>query len=260
LVIFLLGFGTSLSTLGLPSVDSWRFKYGRLIRDLIRMMTRRTTFVALAVIAVLSFYGIKAYMGSQSVRELQGVEVREYQGEKLGSIGDFRENSIRGPQDVDVDSYVLRVTGMVEEPRNYTYGEVLDGFQGYEKVATIDCVEGWSVKVLWEGVLVSEVLDVSGVSPDANTVIFHAEDGYTTSLPLEYIFDNEILMAYNMNGRVLPTERGFPYQLVAESKWGYKWIKWITEIELSDDREYRGYWESRGYSNDADLDGSYWGN
>ena len=61
-------------------------------------------------------------------------------------------------------------------------------------------------------------------------------------------------MAYKMNEISLPSERGFPFQLVAESKWGYKWIKWVTEIELSDDVNYKGYWESRGYSNEADLD------
>ena len=70
---------------------------------------------------------------------------------------------------------------------------------------------------------------------------------------------NDIIMAYKMNGVDLPAERGFPFQLVAESKWGYKWIKWITDIELSGDENYRGYWESRGYSNSADLDGSYFG-
>ena len=58
---------------------------------------------------------------------------------------------------------------------------------------------------------------------------------------------------YRMNNVTLPPERGFPFQLVAESKWGYKWIKWITAIELSDNEDYRGYWESRGYPNDADL-------
>jgi DMSO/TMAO reductase YedYZ molybdopterin-dependent catalytic subunit len=61
-------------------------------------------------------------------------------------------------------------------------------------------------------------------------------------------------MAYKMNGVVLPSQRGFPFQLVAESKWGYKWIKWITKIEVSDDEGYKGFWESRGYSNDADLE------
>jgi DMSO/TMAO reductase YedYZ molybdopterin-dependent catalytic subunit len=61
-------------------------------------------------------------------------------------------------------------------------------------------------------------------------------------------------MAYKMNEVTMPAERGYPFQLVAESKWGYKWIKWITEIELSDDTDYRGYWESRGYSNTGDRD------
>jgi DMSO/TMAO reductase YedYZ molybdopterin-dependent catalytic subunit len=56
-----------------------------------------------------------------------------------------------------------------------------------------------------------------------------------------------------MNGIVLPPERGFPFQLVAESKFGYKWIKWITRIELSDNLAYEGYWERRGYSNEGNL-------
>jgi len=66
-------------------------------------------------------------------------------------------------------------------------------------------------------------------------------------------------MAYKMNEVTLPAERGFPFQLVAESKWGYKWIKWITEIELSDNAEYLGYWESRGYSNYGGLEEPFFG-
>jgi DMSO/TMAO reductase YedYZ molybdopterin-dependent catalytic subunit len=68
---------------------------------------------------------------------------------------------------------------------------------------------------------------------------------------------NDILIAYKMNNVTLPTERGFPFQLVAESKWGYKWIKWITEIELSSDTTYKGYWEQRGYSNEGNLNKSF---
>ena len=98
-----------------------------------------------------------------------------------------------------------------------------------------------------------ELIAKSGSLPDAKVVIFHAYDGYTTSLPLEFIMDNDIVLAYKMNGINLPPESGFPFQLVAESKLGYKWIKWVTEIELSDDVNYKGYWESRGFSNKADL-------
>jgi len=171
----------------------------------------------------------------------------------------FRENSIKGPQEIDVESYMLRITGLVTNSQNYTYDEVVNKHQHYEKVVTLNCVEGWSVTILWEGVLVKDLLAEAEPLANAEVLIFHAFDGYTTSLPIDYIMDNDILMAYKMDDVILPPERGFPFQLVAESKWGYKWIKWITEIELSDDANYRGYWESRGYSNSADLDESFFG-
>ncbi len=223
-------------------------------------MRRRITigFTALVMLITALVTGCTMFGSDTSdVEELEGVEVREYQGEKLSSINDFRENSIKGPQNVDGASYRLSVTGVVASPQTYSYDQVLDNNQRYRKVVRLECVEGWSVNILWEGILVSDLINRSQALPEANTVIFHAYDGYTTSLPLEYVMDNPIIMAYKMNEVALPPERGFPFQLVAESKWGYKWIKWITKIELSDDASYRGFWESRGYSNEADLDKSY---
>jgi len=222
------------------------------------MTSRSILFLILFLIlvAVLIFAVI---MDVDETEELGPVEIREYEGIDLSSINAFRENSIKGPQDIDVESYTLSITGLVTNATSYTYDEVVNRHQSYKKVVTLDCVEGWSVTILWEGVLVRDLL--AEADPPANTeiVIFHAYDGYTTSLPIDYIVDNDILMAYKMNDVILPPERGFPFQLVAESKWGYKWIKWITEIELSDDANYRGYWESRGYSNSADLDRSFFG-
>ena len=59
-----------------------------------------------------------------------------------------------------------------------------------------------------------------------------------------------------MNGLPLPAERGFPFQVIAESKWGYKWVRWVTRIEISDDADYRGFWEEVGYNNnDGDVTG-----
>ena len=189
--------------------------------------------------------------------ELEGIEQEEYEGEQLSSVYDFRENSIKGPQYISRENYELIITGLVEKTQNFTYDEVIYTFGSYEKIVTLFCVEGWEVKILWKGILVKDLLNTLNISTNANTIIFHAYDGYTTSFPIEYIIDNNIIMAYKMNNVTLPSERGFPFQLVAESKWGYKWIKWITEIELSDDENYRGYWESRGYSNKGDLDKSY---
>lgn len=189
--------------------------------------------------------------------ELDGVEIREYQGEKLSSVNDFRENSIKGPQEINREKYQLRITGLVNNQKTYSYDEILNKFQSYKKVVRLNCVEGWSVDILWEGILIKDVLTEVNPTDDAKIVIFHAEDGYTTSLPIQYILENEILMAYKMNNVTLPVERGFPFQLVAESKWGYKWIKWITEIEVSANESYEGYWEQRGYSNTANITDSF---
>jgi len=189
--------------------------------------------------------------------KLDAVEVREYNGEDLSSVYDFRENSIKGPQYIDRENYTLKITGLVKNPKTYIYDETINDFQNYKKVITLHCVEGWSVKILWDGILVEDLIEESEPLENANIIIFHAYDGYTTSLPIEYVNDNNIVLAFKMNNVTLPPERGWPFQLVAESKWGYKWIKWITEIELSDDIDYEGYWERRGYSNNADLNKSY---
>ncbi|OGN95598.1 MAG: oxidoreductase [Chloroflexi bacterium RBG_13_51_36] len=224
-----------------------------------KAMTGRRILFAVLALAFVAAIPLLVNSGCCTTEGLAPVEVREYEGTDLSSINDFRENSIKGPQYVDMEDYTLTVTGLVTNSTRYAYDEVLNGFQQYKKVVTLDCVEGWSVTILWEGLLVKDLLAEAGPLGNAKVVIFHAYDGYTTSLPIDYIIDNDILMAYKMNDVVLPPERGFPFQLVAESKWGYKWIKWITEIELSADTSYRGYWESRGYSNSAGLDQGFFG-
>jgi len=206
-----------------------------------------------AVVLLLIVLIIAGIYWQTTPRMLYPEEIREYEGQDLSSIGDFTENSIKGPQHVNASTYRLTITGLVNKTVEYTYDDVINGFQKYQKVITLHCVEGWSVKILWEGFLLKDLLSEAEIDSQAVVVIFYAYDGYSTSLPLDYILDNDILIAYKMNGVVLPPERGFPFQLVAESKYGYKWIKWITEIELSDNVNYKGFWESRGYPNDADL-------
>jgi DMSO/TMAO reductase YedYZ molybdopterin-dependent catalytic subunit len=204
------------------------------------------------IISILIISIVTVYWFATAPKPLSYIEIRNYEGEDLSSINDFRENSIKGIQYVNKTNYRLNITGLVYTPKVYQYDQVLDQ-QKYLKIVTLHCVEGWSVKILWEGILLKDLLNEAGIKPEAKVIIFHAVDGYSTSFPIEYFTDKNILLAYKMNGVEIPPERGFPFQLVAESQYGYKWIKWIDRIELSDNVNYRGYWESRGYPNDAPL-------
>jgi DMSO/TMAO reductase YedYZ molybdopterin-dependent catalytic subunit len=185
-------------------------------------------------------------------QNLYPAEIRNYQGENLSSIAEVRENAIRGTQYLNESSYRLTITGLVDNPQQLTYADVISR-QIYQKVVTIYCVEGWQASILWEGVLVKDLLQQAGVNMSEPTVIFYASDGYSTALPLDYIIKKDIILANKMNNLTIPAERGYPFELVAESQYGYKWIKWITKIEVSDNANYRGYWESRGYPNDATI-------
>jgi len=211
----------------------------------------KMNFVILLLLIFL-MVGCATQENSSQLKELSKVEIKEYQGQQLDSMADVRDVSIDGPQYINISTYRLEITGLVDAPKNYTYDEVLM-HQKYSKVVELQCTEGWSATVLWEGVLLKDLFDEAKVRPEANTVIFYAVDGYTTSLPLDYVMKNNIILADKINNVTLVPERGYPFELVAENKLGYKWIKWVTKIELSSNSSYQGYWESNGYSNSGDI-------
>jgi len=221
-----------------------------------RRLTARAAVVALAsavvLVSVLSAPSCARNAMPQGVR---GTELREYNGEQLESVRKFEENSIRGPQYVDVSKYRLKISGLVAKPAELTYDEVL-ALPPHLEVVTTHCVEGWQVKTLWEGVPLAALFAEAGVEPEATTVIFKCRDGYSTSLTTDYINAKTVILAYKINGLTLPPDRGYPFAVVARDKWGYKSARWVTSIELSKNANFRGYWERRGYNNNGDLAGS----
>ena len=182
---------------------------------------------------------------------LPEVEAVEYQGTKLMPLNSQGNNAIKGTQKLDRDTYHLRVTGLVAQKLNLSYSQILE-LPAYSEVVYMPCVEGWGFYAKWTGFRVTDLLNSSGLGSGASYVLFSSADGYSTSLPLNYLRQNRILLAYGLNDLTLPPDRGFPLQLVAENKYGYKWAKWITSIEVTD-KDIRGYWEARGYSNSANV-------
>ncbi len=187
-----------------------------------------------------------------TLSRFRSLEIQEYEGKLLDPAIGPRDNSITGVQEIDISTYQLKITGLVNNEVTLSYEDVLE-LTSYERLITLHCVEGWDATILWEGVLLSDLIDLSEAKSNANTVIFHAEDGYTTSLPYSVIKDRQLILAYKANGIDLPNEMGYPFIVVAENKLGYKWARWVTKIELSSDDTYKGYWEALGYDNDAEY-------
>ena len=182
------------------------------------------------------------------------VEATEFLGTKLTPISEQRTNALKGTQHLDRGTYRLTVDGLVENPLSLSYDDLLS-YPTEFRLVSLNCVEGWGFWAKWTGPRLAGIFADAKVKPGAKTVIFHCADesGYT-SLKLDYILEKDIIIALKLNDVTLPADRGFPFQVVAEDKFGYKWAKWVTRIELSSE-DYQGYWEKGGYSNEADVGG-----
>ena len=222
--------------------------------DRYRLLALIGLFLAAAAGVLIYLDSARGHLTAAEVRQLKSAEVLEYHGEKLTSAAATPLVSIKGTQRVNISSYRLAISGLVNAPQSLTYDQVL-ALPEYQKVVTLHCVEGWNATILWGGVRLKDLLAPAGVRPEAKTVIFHAVDGYTSSLPLDYVISRDILLADKMNGVTLMPEHGFPFQVVAEDKWGYKWVKWVDGLELSADENYQGTWEKQGYSRNGDVNG-----
>ncbi len=214
---------------------------------------KRSELLALSLILILVGVLVGVWIWQQMPVPAQNpAEIREYDGQALNSVSEIKFQGIAGFKEINVSTYNLTVTGLVENETAFTYGEIVNEHGHQLDVVVMHCVEGWQVKILWEGVLVRDLLEEAGYDRSAQVLILYSADGFTTSLPVSYVVGNNVTMAFKANGLTLPKSEGYPFRLIAPGKLGYKWAKWVTKMEVSNDTSFRGFWESRGYSNDAD--------
>lgn len=153
---------------------------------------------------------------------------------------------------VNVQEWGLAVSGRVKNKMAFGY-EDLFGFPIVTQESRLKCVECWSAKATWEGFRFQELVD--RVQPDsrAKYVYFKSADSYYESFTLEELLRPRVLMVLRMNGQLLSKDHGFPLRLIAPFKYGYKNVKYITQIEFTDSRK-RNYWADFGpYSVDGTI-------
>ena len=175
------------------------------------------------------------------------VEATEFMGHKLTPISQQNNAALKGTQHIDRATYRLTVDGQVNHPLSLSYAD-LQAYPQISQLVDLDCVEGWNFTAKWTGPTLSAIFRDAKVKAEAKIVIFHTTDvpeGFS-SLDLNYIFNNNIILALKDNDVTLPAENGFPFQVVAMGK--FKWAKWVTRIELSSDTRFRGYSESNVYN------------
>ena len=155
--------------------------------------------------------------------------------------------------------YRLEVGGLVESPRSLSLSDVR-ALESRTQITRHDCVEGWSAIGKWKGAKLSALLDVVKPKPNARYVVFHCadpmsddgKDPYYESIDMDDAWHPQTILAYDLNGELLPIKNGAPLRLRVERQLGYKHAKYVMRIELVESFAHiaggkGGYWEDQGY-------------
>jgi DMSO/TMAO reductase YedYZ molybdopterin-dependent catalytic subunit len=155
--------------------------------------------------------------------------------------------------DTDLATWDFRVFGEVERPLTLTW-HALQQLPSAEITVDIHCVTRWSrFDTSFRGVHWRELAKLVEPRPHARFVVAHAEQGFTSNVPLEALEHENALIAYEADDEPLTPEHGWPLRLVVPSRYFWKSAKWLRGLELRS-TDQPGFWERYGYHNDAD----YW--
>jgi DMSO/TMAO reductase YedYZ molybdopterin-dependent catalytic subunit len=149
----------------------------------------------------------------------------------------------------DLDNWSLSIDGQVEQPYAITWAE-LNALPQHEITVDIHCVTRWSkLDTTWVGVKASDLLDRA--KPTGTHVMAHSDGGYTTNIPLDALYDDDVLVAHTFDGKPLEHDHGAPLRLLVPKRYFWKSAKFLRRLEVMP-KDKEGFWELNGYHNDAD--------
>lgn len=171
----------------------------------------------------------------------------------LGKLGNFPINTADSVPKVPAADWVVTVDGLVEQPLRLDRAAWL-ALARRDETVDFHCVEGWTVdNVVWGGVAPATLFAAARPKPAGKFVTFHAHGGvYIDSLTMAEALESTTLLVDTMDGSVLPAEHGGPLRLIVPNQMGYKSVKWVERIEVTD-TQATGYWETQGYAVEAPV-------
>jgi DMSO/TMAO reductase YedYZ molybdopterin-dependent catalytic subunit len=195
------------------------------------LLGRRAMLRMLGLLAAgLVFWRVQEALGGQSgSRRFTGSREEASFAGNLHPVTNWLRDPL--PQ-VDLDLWRLRIHGEVWRETTLSYEEVL-ALGDTVRQATLDCTGGWYTVQRWSGVPVAVLLEKTGTNDDARSLVFRSTTGYSRRFSLDDA--GGLLLATHVGDELLSTGHGFPLRLVASGHRGYGWVKWIAEVEVSDD-------------------------
>ncbi|HYE30957.1 MAG TPA: sulfite oxidase-like oxidoreductase [Methylomirabilota bacterium] len=152
---------------------------------------------------------------------------------------------------VPLEKWTLKIHGHVENPVTLSWTDFM-ALPQFTDVSDFHCVTTWSqFDMQFSGVAFFTLADLVKPKASARHVFFKSYDGYSTNNPLDVCLDDDVLIAHSANGRPLSKEHGGPARVIIPKRYAWKGAKFVREITFLD-RDILGFWEVRGYSNDAD--------
>ncbi len=177
----------------------------------------------------------------------------------VGNNNFYRIDTALSIPQVDPANWSLRITGLVDNPYEITYDEIL-AMDLRDYVVTLSCVSnqvggGLIGNAMWTGVPIAELLQRAGVQSGAQQTVGRSVDDFTAGFPTSALYDGRnAILAVGMNNELLPTRHGFPARLVVAGLYGYiSAVKWLEEIHLTTWDAFDGYWIPRGWSKYAPI-------
>ena len=224
---------------------------------------QRRTFIITGVaggIGLVEYVVSSQYMSG--LRNPRGISVKAY--EKFGkeaalmaitANSDFYVTSKGSTPAVIADQWQLQVDGLVAYPFTLNYKQLLD-LPRFDRIMTLECISdpigGHDIgNARWTGTALKPLIERGRPLPEATHAVLYAADGFSTSHPIERLWNEENFLCYQMNGEDLPPIHGYPVRVFIPGKFGMKQPKWVNRISFAKTPQL-GYWERRGWSDDCE--------
>ena len=152
---------------------------------------------------------------------------------------------------IDINKWSFRIWGLVEQEKTFTFEQFCQ-LPKTEVHCDIHCVTGWSkLNNVFEGVCPIDIKKLIKILPDAKYVMVHGHNDFTTNIPIEDFFQEDVVFALKFDGNDITPEHGWPVRLVVPRLFFWKSAKWVTGIEFMK-RNKLGFWEMYGYHEHGD--------